>query len=69
MPDRILRDELLSSDRWLSLGGKDMDAGNARRLAFVACVLTADSLGNMEATSTRLERLWRDFGLTDDAAI
>lgn len=69
MPDRILRDELLTSDRWLRLGGKDMAVGNARRLAFIACISTADTLGNMEATSTRLERLWRDFGIADDEAI
>lgn len=57
MPDRIIRDELLTSDRWLSL--KD----NADRLAFLACALTCDTLGNMEATPQRLVRLWRDFGI------
>lgn len=57
MPDRIIRDELLESERWLSL--KD----NADRLAFLALLLRADSLGNFTAERYRLLRLWRDFGI------
>ena len=57
MPDRIIRDELLQSEKWLSL--KD----NADRLAFVALLLSADSLGNFSAEPFRLLRLWRDFGI------
>ena len=57
MPDRIVRDELLESEKWLSL--KD----NADRLAFIALLLKADSLGNFSAEPFRLMRLWRDFGI------
>lgn len=57
MPDRIIRDEILTSERWVSL--KD----NADRLAYMACLLTCDTLGNMEAGDGRLMRLWRDFGI------
>ena len=57
MPDRIIRDELLESEKWLSL--KD----NADRLAFIALLLKADSLGNFSAEPFRLMRLWRDFGI------
>jgi len=58
MPDRIIRDELLESTKWLSL--KD----NADRLAYVALLLKADSLGNFSAEPQRLVRMWRDFGIT-----
>ena len=58
MPDRIIRDELLESERWLSL--KD----NADRLAYIALLLKADSLGNYTAEKFRLMRLWRDFGIS-----
>ena len=54
MPDRILRDELLQSERWLQL------ARNTHRLAFVCLIPAADALGNMEASDGRLWRLWRD---------
>lgn len=57
MPDRIIRDELMESERWLSL--KD----NADRLAYVALLLRADSLGNFTADHYRLMRMWRDFGI------
>jgi len=63
MPDRIIRDELLESERWLSL--KD----NTDRLAFVALLLKADSLGNFSAEPFRLMRLWRDFGINTDALV
>lgn len=54
MPDRIVRDELLESDRWLSV------PRNTHRLAFVCLLLQADALGNMEGSDGRLWRLWRD---------
>lgn len=57
MPDRIIRDEILESSRWLSL--KD----NSDRLAFIAILLHADSLGNFPAEQYRLLRMWRDFGI------
>lgn len=57
MPDRVIRDELLSSERWLSL--KD----NSDRLAFVVLLLSSDALGNLEAGEFRLLRIWRDFGI------
>jgi hypothetical protein len=63
VPDRIIRDELLTSDRWISL--KD----NGDRLAFLACLLTVDTLGNMEASNGQLRRLWRDFGINTDQLI
>jgi hypothetical protein len=61
--DRVIRDELLASDRWLSL--KD----NADRLAFVACLLTCDTLGNMEGSPHRLCRLWRDYSIGTHAHV
>ena len=63
MPDRIIRDELLESERWLSL--KD----NADRLAFIALVLRADDLGNFSAEPFRLLRIWRDFGINTPALV
>jgi hypothetical protein len=55
MPDRILRDEILDSERWLAV-----DCG--AKLAFVACLLKCDAVGNLDAQPLRLYRLWRDFG-------
>lgn len=64
MPDRIIRDEALNSDRLLGL------KRNTHRLAFVACVLEADDLGNLEAGPGALWRLWRDWlALTDRAQV
>ena len=64
MPDRIIRDELLDSDRWLSL------RRNTHRLAYLCLLLRCDALGNMEATDGALWRAWRDpLALTDRAAI
>ena len=48
MPDRIVRDELLRSHRYVSLP-TDTD-----RLLFIHLLLSADSLGNAEATGTAL---------------
>jgi hypothetical protein len=58
MPDRVIRDELLQSPRFLAL--KD----NADRLAYIALLLSADDLGNFDADLFRLMRLWRDFGIS-----
>lgn len=57
MPDRVIRDELLESPRFLGL--KD----NADRLAYIALLLSADDLGNFDGDLFRLTRLWRDFGI------
>ena len=57
MPDRIIRDELLESERWLSL------RDNTARICFLALLLKADPFGNLEANPHRLMRLWRDFGI------
>jgi hypothetical protein len=60
MPDRVIRDEILKSDTMLGL------KRNTHRLAFLACVLEADDLGNIEAEPGALWRLWRDWlSLTD----
>lgn len=56
MPDRIVRDELLESDRWLEL------ARNTHRLAFIVLLLRVDGLGNLEAGLPRLCRLWACLG-------
>lgn len=76
MPDRIVRDELLTSDRFAAspAGGADPEArdyvaGNRARLAFLACLLHADTLGNLEASDGQLGRLWRDFGILGAAAV
>lgn len=64
MPDRIIRDEILNSDTVLGL------KRNTHRLAFVACVLEADDLGNFEAGPGALWRLWRDWlALTDRSQV
>jgi hypothetical protein len=63
MPNRILRGAILESDRWIGL------RDNASRVAFIAAVLTADDLGNMEGTTPRLRRLWRDFGIDTDEKV
>lgn len=55
MPDRIIRDEILDSERWLAVE-------NVGKLAFLACALKCDAMGNMDAQPLRLYRLWRDFG-------
>ncbi len=46
MPDRIIRDELLRSHRFVGLSSDTL------RLVFIAFVLCADDLGNAEATPT-----------------
>lgn len=60
MPDRIIRDELLESERWLSL--KD----NTDRLVFLAMLLVADDFGNLEASNWSVRRLGLSFGITTE---
>lgn len=57
----MVREGLLHSDRWLGL------PDNTARVCFVACLLNGDDRGNMEASSGRLVRLWRDFGVDSTA--
>jgi hypothetical protein len=60
MPNRIVREALLDSDRWLGL------RDNTARVCFLAAMLKADDLGNLEGTDARLRRLWRDYGVETD---
>ena len=55
MPDRVIRDELLDSDRWLGLGH------DTERLVFVGLLLRCDDFGNMEAGLGRLFRFVQSF--------
>ena len=48
MPDRIIRDELMRSHRYVTL------SSDTSRLLFVHLILSADALGNTEATTTAL---------------
>ena len=50
MPDRIVRDELLDSDRYLGLSSDTV------RIVFVHFLLVADDLGNAEATGPFIRR-------------
>lgn len=52
MPDQLLRDELMKSDRWLDL------PNDTCRLAFFPLLLVADDFGNLEAGIRRIFRLW-----------
>ena len=55
MPQRMIRESLLYSDRFLDL------PSNRERMAFLALLLKADDRGNLEATDGGLHRMWRDF--------
>lgn len=55
MPDRVIRDELLDSDRWLSLPS-DTD-----RLCYVGLLLRCDDFGNLEGGDRRLARFLSTF--------
>ena len=55
MPDRLIRDELLESERWLFLP-TDTD-----RLVFVGLIFRADDFGNLEGGSKRLFRFMQAF--------
>ena len=64
MPDRVIRDELLESDRWQDLP-TDTD-----RLAYVGMRIRSDDFGNMEAGPRRLFKFFHKFTQikTDEAA-
>ena len=55
MPDRIIRDELLQSTRWLDL------PTDTHRLIFVGLILIADDFGNIEGGPRRLFRWMQGF--------
>ncbi len=55
MPDRVIRDELLESERWLDLP-TDTD-----RLAFIGLRLRSDDFGNIEAGPRRMFRFFHQF--------
>jgi hypothetical protein len=55
MPDRILRDEILESDRWLGLPSAD------DRLVYIALLLRCDDFGNLEGGLSRLFRFVERF--------
>lgn len=55
MPDRIIRDELLQSTRWLDL------PTDSHRLVFISLVLQADDYGNVEGGPRRLYRWMHSF--------
>ena len=57
MPNRIIRDGLLTSDSWLRLHD------NTARVAYFTLLLKADEYGNHAASNERLMREWRDFGV------
>jgi hypothetical protein len=67
--DRLVRDELYRSGRFLDLGvrheadgtARPTDRGNTLRMCFMACMGAADDLGNFEANPGDLVRLWRDI--------
>lgn len=61
MPARMIRENLLSSDRFLSL------PDNTARMCYVVLLLNADDRGNIEASSGQLVRMWRDFGIDSNA--
>lgn len=55
MPDRVIRDELLDSDRWLDLPA-DTD-----RLVYVGLLLVCDDFGNLEGGIKRMYRFLHRF--------
>ena len=55
MPDRLIRDEILESERWLFLPC-DTD-----RLVFVGLIFRADDFGNLEGGTRRLFRFMHAF--------
>lgn len=61
MPDRIVRDELLDSDRYCSL------SSDTARMLFIHFLLTADDLGNAEATSRLIRTRLLPAGGSDEA--
>lgn len=65
MPDQLVRDEILDSDRWLDL------ASDTHRLAFFGLLLRADDFGNLEGGLRRLFRYLHKFTQvkTEEAAV
>lgn len=63
MPNRIIRESLLESDRWIELHD------NTARVCYLVLLLSADDIGNMEASGPRLRRLWREYGVDTDAKV
>lgn len=55
MPDRVIRDELLKSDRWLDL------PSDTHRLVYENLILIADDYGNIEGGPRRLYRWMHGF--------
>jgi hypothetical protein len=55
MPDRVVRDELLQSDRWPDL------PTDTHRLAYVAMILAADDYGNLRGGPRRMFRWLHGF--------
>lgn len=55
MPDRIIRDELLQSDRWLDL------PTDTHRLVYENMILIADDYGNIKGGPRRLFRWMHSF--------
>jgi hypothetical protein len=56
MPNRVLRAGLFQSEAFLFIN-------NDCRICFIACILSADDLGNFEAGYGDLYRLWRDLDM------
>jgi hypothetical protein len=63
MPNRIVRESLLDSDRWLGL------RDNTTRVCYLALILKADDVGNVEGTEFRLRRMWRDYGIDSEVKV
>lgn len=55
MPNRVIRDEILESARWLDL------PTDTHRVVFIALVLRADDYGNFEGGPRRLFRFMHSF--------
>jgi len=63
MPNRILREEIWESDRFLSL------AHPIEKLVFVRFLSLADDLGNFKASIPRIFRLTRDLGVQSEESV
>jgi hypothetical protein len=61
MPDRVIRDDMLDSDRYLGL------SSDTARMLFVHFVLVADDLGNAEASDLFIRRRLLPHGTTNSA--
>jgi len=61
MPDRLIRDELLDSDRYCLL------SSDTARMLFFHFLLVADDLGNAEATSLFIRRRLMPHPISDEA--